>query len=291
MNKKTKKAASLLLLAGLTASFVVGCGNDNKQAQETPANTDQQQEEKKDLEKIIVGASPSPHAEILEVAKDALAEKGYELEIVTFTDYVQPIMSLEDGTLDANYFQHEPYLLQFNEDNTTHLVSAGAIHYEPMGIFPSKTKTIEELADGATVAVPNDTTNEARALLLLEKAGLITVNPDAGLKATVLDITDNPKNLKIEEIEAAQIPTVLPDFDIAVINGNYAIPAGLSVAKDALALEDKDSEAAQTFGNIVAVKEGQEDSEKTKALLEVLTSDAVKTFINDTYDGAVVPIF
>lgn len=291
MNKKTKKAASLLLLAGLTASFVVGCGNgSDKQAQQTPAN-DQKQEEKKDLEKITVGASPSPHAEILEVAKAGLAEKGYDLEIVTFTDYVQPNMSLEDGSLDANYFQHEPYLLQFNEDNNTHLISAGAIHYEPMGIFPSKTKTIEELADGATIAVPNDTTNEARALLLLEKAGLIKVNPDAGLKATVLDITENPKNLVIKEIEAAQLPTVLPDFDMAVINGNYAIPAKLSVAKDALVIEDKDSEAAQTYGNIVAVKEGQEDSEKTKALIEALKSDAVKTYINDTYDGAVVPIF
>lgn len=292
MNKKTKKAASLLLLAGLTASFVVGCGNGNdKQAQQTPANNDQQQEEKKDLEKITVGASPSPHAEILEVAKAALVEKGYELEIVTFSDYIQPNMSLEDGTLDANYFQHEPYLLQFNEENDTHLVSAGAVHYEPMGIFPSITKTLEELADGATIAVPNDTTNEARALLLLEAQGLIKINPDAGLKATVLDITDNPKNLKIKEIEAAQIPTVLPDFDLAVINGNYAIPAKLSVAKDALALEDKDSEAAQTYGNIIAVKEGQEDSEKTKALVEALKSDAVKTYINDTYDGAVVPIF
>lgn len=292
MNKKTKKAASLLLLAGLTASFVVGCGNGNdKQAQQTPANNDQKQEEKKELEKITVGASPSPHAEILEVAKEALVEKGYDLEIVTFTDYVQPNMSLEDGSLDANYFQHEPYLLQFNEENSTHLVSAGAIHYEPMGIFPSKTKTIEELADGAVIAVPNDTTNEARALLLLEKAGLIKVDPEAGLTATKYDITENPKNLVIEEIEAAQLPTVLPDFDMAVINGNYAIPAKLSVAKDALVTEDKESEAAQTYGNIVAVKEGQEDSEKTKALIEALKSDAVKTYINDTYDGAVVPIF
>lgn len=160
-----------------------------------------------------------------------------------------------------------------------------------MGIFPSKTKTIEELADGATIAVPNDTTNEARALLLLEKAGLIKVDPEAGLTATKYDITENPKNLVIEEIEAAQLPTVLPDFDMAVINGNYAIPAKLSVANDALITEDKESEAAQTYGNIVAVKEGQEDSEKTKALIEALKSDAVKTYINDTYDGAVVPIF
>lgn len=291
MNKKVKKAASLLLLAGLTATFVAGCGNDNKQQAQTPAGDNKQQEEKKDLEKLTVGASPSPHAEILEVVKDALAEKGYELEIVSFTDYVQPNSSLEDGTLDANYFQHAPYLDSFNEEQGTHLVSAGAIHYEPMGIFPSKTKALADLADGATVAVPNDTTNEARALLLLEAQGLIKVNPEAGLNATIYDITENPKNLEIEEIEAAQIPTVLPDFDIAVINGNYAIPAGLNVADDALALEDKDSAAAQTYANIIAVKEGNEESDKTKALVEALQSDAVKTYINDTYDGAVVPIF
>lgn len=241
--------------------------------------------------KIRVGASPTPHAEILKVANDVLKPQGYELQIIEYSDYVQPNMALEGKELDANFFQHKPYLDDFNKEKGTKLVSIGTVHYEPFGIYAGKTKSLGALKDGAMVAVPNDTTNEARALLLLEKAGLITVNPDAGLKATVLDITDNPKNLKIEEIEAAQIPTVLPDFDIAVINGNYAIPAGLSVAKDALALEDKDSEAAQTFGNIVAVKEGQEDSEKTKALLEVLTSDAVKTFINDTYDGAVVPIF
>ena len=291
MNKKVKKAASLLLLAGLTATFVAGCGNDTKQQAQTPAGDNTQQEEKKDLEKLTVGASPSPHAEILEVVKDALAEKGYELDIVTFTDYVQPNSSLEDGTLDANYFQHTPYLDSFNEEQGTHLVSAGAIHYEPMGIFPSKTKALADLADGATVAVPNDTTNEARALLLLEAQGLIKVKPDAGLNATIYDITENPKNLEIKEIEAAQIPTVLPDFDIAVINGNYAIPADLNVANDALALEDKDSAAAQTYANIIAVKEGNEESDKTKALVEALQSDAVKTYINDTYDGAVVPIF
>lgn len=291
MNKRTKRAASLLLLAGLTASFVVGCGGNNNQQQQGQQQNQQGQSQQQELEKLIVGASPSPHAEILETVKDALAQKGYELEIVTFNDYVQPNTTLEDGDIDANYFQHAPYLDSFNEENGTHIVSAGAIHYEPMGIFPSKTKTLADLADGATVAVPNDTTNEARALLLLEAQGLIKINADAGLNATIYDITDNPKNLEIVEVEAAQIPTVLPDFDIAVINGNYAIAANLSVAQDALALEDKDSDAAQTYANIVAVQAGQEDSDKTKALLEVLQSDAVKTFINDTYDGAVVPIF
>lgn len=290
MNKTFKKATSLLLLAGLTTTFAVGCGNNNNQ-QQAPADNGQQTDQPAALDKITVGASPSPHAEILAAAKDALAEKGYELEIVEFTDYVQPNTNLEDGSIDANYFQHLPYLESFNVDNDTHIVSAGAIHYEPMGIFPGKTASLEELADGAIVAVPNDTTNEARALLLLEANGLITVDPEAGLNATKYDIIDNPKNLVIEEMEAAQITSILPDVDLAVINGNYAIPAGLNVASDSLALEDKDSEAAQTYGNIVAVREGEEGSDKTKALVEALQSDAVKTFINEKYEGAVVPIF
>lgn len=290
MNKTFKKATSLLLLAGLTTTFAVGCGNNNNQ-QQAPADNGQQTDQPAALDKITVGASPSPHAEILAAAKDALAEKGYELEIVEFTDYVQPNTNLEDGSIDANYFQHLPYLESFNVDNDTHIVSAGAIHYEPMGIFPGKTASLAELADGAIIAVPNDTTNEARALLLLEANGLITVDPEAGLNATKYDIIDNPKNLVIEEIEAAQITSILPDVDLAVINGNYAIPAGLNVASDSLALEDKDSEAAQTYGNIVAVREGEEGSDKTKALVEALQSDAVKTFINEKYEGAVVPIF
>ena len=243
-----------------------------------------------DLEKLVVGASPAPHAEILEAARDLLADKGYDLEIVEYTDYVQPNNALESGDLDANYFQHKPYLDTFNEENGTHLVSAGAIHYEPFGIYAGKSDSLDELADGAEVLVPNDVTNEARALLLLQDQGLLTLKEDAGLTATINDITENPKNLDIVELEAAQLPRSLQDADIAVINGNYAIEAGLKVT-DALAVEASDSLAAQTYGNVVAVREGDEESDKTKALMEVLTSDDIKEFIETKYDGAVVPLF
>lgn len=239
---------------------------------------------------IKIGATPAPHAEILKKAAEILETKGYTLEIVEFTDYVQPNIAVNDGALDANYFQHQPYLDAFNEERGTDLVSVAVIHYEPFGIYPGKTASLDELKDGATVAVPNDTTNEARALLLLEAQGLIKLKEDAGLKATVNDIIENPKNLEIIEIEAAQIPHSLQDVDIAVINGNYAIEAGLNVAKDALATEDADSIGAKTYGNVVAVKKGNENNEAVKALVEVLKSDEIKQFINDTYEGAVVPL-
>ena len=243
-----------------------------------------------DLKELTVGASPAPHAEILEAAREELAKKGYDLKIVEYTDYVQPNMALDAGDLDANYFQHLPYLEQFNEERGTKLVSAGKIHYEPFGIYAGKTASLDELADGAKVAVPNDATNEARALLLLEAQGLLKLKDGAGLKATKTDIVENPKNLDILEVEAAQGPRSLPDVDIAVINGNYAIEAGLKVS-DALAVEASDSEAATTYGNVVAVQEGKEEDEKTKALMEALTSDAVKEYIEQTYEGAVVPLF
>ena len=243
-----------------------------------------------ELEKLVVGASPAPHAEILEAARDLLKEKGYDLEIVEYTDYVQPNNALEAGDLDANYFQHEPYLVSFNKENGTHLAVAGTIHYEPFGIYAGKTASLEDLADGATVLVPNDVTNEARALLLLQDLGLLTLKEDAGLEATINDITENPKNLEFIELEAAQLPRSLQDADIAVINGNYAIEAGLKVT-DALATESADSLAAQTYGNVVAVREGEEESAKSKALVEALMSDTVKEFIENTYEGAVVPMF
>lgn len=239
---------------------------------------------------ITVGASPAPHAEILAAAKPLLEEKGYKLNIVEYTDYVQPNLALDTGELDANYFQHLPYLEQFNEEQGTKLESAGAIHYEPFGIYAGKVNSLDALEEGAVVAVPNDTTNEARALLLLEAQGLIKLKDGAGLDATRNDIEENPYNLEILEVEAAQIPLSLPDVDIAVINGNYAIDAGLKVS-DALAVEASDSEAAKTYGNVVAVREGDEGSEKTKALLEALKSEEVKDFINENYDGAVVPLF
>lgn len=243
-----------------------------------------------ELEKLVVGASPAPHAEILEAAREVLASKGYDLEIVEYTDYVIPNNALDSGDLDANYFQHKPYLDSFNEQNGTGLVSAGAIHYEPFGIYAGKTASLDALPDGATVLVPNDITNEARALLLLEAQGLLTLKEDAGLEATPTDIVDNPKNLEFVELEAALLPRSLPDEDIAVINGNYAIEAGLKMS-DALAVEDSDSLAATTYGNVVAVRAEDAESDKTKALIEALTSPEVKEFIETTYEGAVVPLF
>ena len=243
-----------------------------------------------ELEKLVVGASPAPHAEILEAAREVLASKGYDLEIVEYTDYVIPNNALDSGDLDANYFQHKPYLDSFNQQNGTDLVSAGAIHYEPFGIYAGKTASLDALPDGATVLVPNDITNEARALLLLEAQGLLTLKEDAGLEATPTDIVDNPKNLEFVELEAALLPRSLPDEDIAVINGNYAIEAGLKMS-DALAVEDSDSLAATTYGNVVAVRAEDAESDKTKALIEALTSPEVKEFIETTYEGAVVPLF
>ena len=239
---------------------------------------------------IKVGASVTPHAEILEHVKQTLADEGYTLEIVEYNDYVLPNTALEDGDLDANFFQHQPYLDNFNEENNTHLVSVAAVHFEPFAIYAGKTDSLDDLQDGATVAVPNDTTNEARALLLLEAQGLIKLKDGVGLDATVLDIEENPKNLQIQEIEAAQIVRSLPDVDIACINGNYAKEGGLDVA-DAIAVEASDSLAADTYANVIAVKEGNENTDKTKALVNAVLSDDVRQFIEDTYGNAVVPVF
>lgn len=240
---------------------------------------------------LKVAASPTPHAEILNAAKDILAEQGIDLEVIEFTEYVQPNLVTESGEVDANYFQHKPYLDGFNVKQGTHLVSVGPVHYEPLGIYPGKSDDLANIADGATIAVPNDTTNEARALQLLATQGLITVRDDAGLTATINDITENPHNIKFEEIEAAQLPRTVQDVDFAVINGNYALAAGFSVKNDALATEDASSEAAQTYANVLVVKEGRENDPAIQALYAALTSDKVKDYINSTYDGAVVPIF
>ena len=240
---------------------------------------------------LKVAASPTPHAEILNVAKEVLAEQGIDLEVVEFSDYVQPNLVTESGEVDANYFQHTPYLESFNEENGTHLVSVGAIHYEPFGIYPGKSNDLENIADGATIAVPNDTTNEARALQLLEAQGVLKLKEGVGLEATELDIEENPHNVEIVPMEAANLPASLPDLDFAVINGNYAMEAGFSVGKDALATEDASSEAAQTYANVLVVKEGRENDPAIQALYAALTSDKVKDYINSTYDGAVVPIF
>ena len=273
-------AAAALTACGTSKTAETSAAESSAAAAETSAaeSSEAAEETTGDLEDLTVGASPAPHAEILEAAREELAKKGYNLKIVEYTDYVQPNLALEAGDLDANYFQHLPYLEQFNQERGTKLVSAG------------KTASLDELADGAKVAVPNDATNEARALLLLEAQGLLKLADGAGLKATKTDIVENPKNLDILEVEAAQVPRSLPDVDVAVINGNYAIEAGLKVS-DALAVEASDSEAATTYGNVVAVKEGKEEDAKTKALIEALTSDVVKEYMEQTYEGAVVPLF
>ena len=236
---------------------------------------------------ISVAASATPHAEILEQAKPLLEEKGYELEVKIFDDYI--IEVVESGDFDANYFQHIPYLESFNEEKGTHLVDAGDIHYEPFGIYPGKKDSLDDIEEGDTIAVPNDTTNEARALLLLQDNGIIKLKDGVGLEATKNDIEENPHNVEIVELEAAQIPRVVQDMSYVVLNGNYALQADYSVAKDSLAYEKSDSEAAKTYVNLIAVKEGNEDSEAIKALVEVLKSDEIKEYINETYDGAVIP--
>ncbi|MEE1072786.1 MAG: MetQ/NlpA family ABC transporter substrate-binding protein, partial [Cellulosilyticum sp.] len=237
--------------------------------------------------KIVVGASTSPHAEILEAAKPLLQEKGYELEIKEFSDYVIPNTSLENKELDANYFQHQPYLDDFNKNKGTHLVSVAGIHYEPLGIYAGKSASLADIKKKAKIAVPNDTTNEARALLLLEEQGLIKLDPNAGLVATKKDIIENPYDIDIVEIEAAQLVRTLQDVDFAVINGNYALQGDLKVS-DALAKEESDSAAAQTYANILVVREGDEGREDIKALVEVLQSKEIADFIDEKYQGSVV---
>ncbi len=245
---------------------------------------------------LKVGASPVPHAEILAEIKDDLAEVGINLEIVEFTDYVLPNTALEDGSLDANFFQHMPYLDDFNEaqkkDNADwkDLVPMVYTHFEPMGIYKGKATSLADLKEGAKIAVPNDPTNEARALLLLEKNGLIKIAEGKGLEATKLDIVENTKNIEIVELEAAQVALSLQDVDLGVINGNYALSAGLTL-DDVLGVEDKDSEAAKKYANLVAVRIGEEELPQFIALKEAITSEKVKKFIEEKYKGSVLPVF
>lgn len=277
-----KRVLAGLLISVFAVSALAGCGGSSSAPKATEAAA-------ADAEVITVAASATPHAEILEQAKPILAEQGYDLQVTVFNDYVQPNEVVEAGEFDANYFQHIPYLESFNAEKGTHLVNAGGIHYEPFGIYPGTKKDLSEVADGDVIAVPNDTTNEARALLLLQDNGLLTLKEGAGLEATVNDITENPHNLKIQELEAAQIPHVVGEVAFVVLNGNYALEAGFSVSKDSLAYESSDSEAAKTYVNVIAVYEGNENSDKIKALVDVLKSDAITQYINDTYDGAVIP--
>lgn len=239
---------------------------------------------------ITVGASPSPHAEILKAVEDEIKSAGYELKVVEYNDYVQPNVALSEGDLDANYFQHKPYLDNYNQENGTDLVSAAAIHFEPMGIYAGKSSDIKNVPDGAKIAVPSDATNEARALLLLQDQGVLKLKDGAGLEATKNDIAENPHNVEFVEVEAASVPRTLQDADFGVINGNYALSAGLDTTAT-LASEGADSEAAKTYANIVAVRKGEDATEKTKALVAALTSDTAKKFIENQYKGSVIPVF
>lgn len=275
-----------LILALTMAVGLAACGSTEAPAEETTESA-----EPTETITLKVAASPTPHAEILAQVVDVLAEQGIDLQITEYGDYVIPNTAVEEGDEDANFFQHTPYMEQFNEENGTHLVSVAKIHYEPMGIYPGMTASLEELPDGATIAVPNDVTNEARALLLLEAQGLIEVDDAAGLNATPNDITSNPKNLQFKELEAAMLPQTVEEVDLSIINSNYALQGGLNPATDALASEDPDSDAAQTYANIIAVKEGNENNEAIQALVKALQSDAVREYINETYSGAVVPMF
>lgn len=276
---KNFKLLGAIALATVAIFALAGCGA--KQDQATTGNATS------GSKVIKVGASPTPHAEILAQVKDQLKTEGYDLQVVEYTDYVIPNTAVENGELDANFFQHLPYLEDFNKEKGTHLVSVGGVHFEPLAIYGGKTKDIAALKNGAKIAVPNDTTNEARALLLLQDAGLITLKANADFTATPKDIVSNPKNIKFVEVEAAAVPRSLQEVDLAVINGNYALEAGLTVA-DQLKSEDASSDAAQTYENILVVKEGKQNDPGIKALYKALQSETIKKFIDSQYQGSVI---
>ena len=290
-----KKILALTLSAILCLGLLAGCGTDSGSAATDPASeptSGATNTPSGELETITVGASSTPHAEILDAVRGELETLGYNLEVVVFNDYVQPNTALADGDLDANYFQHEPYLTTCDSERGTALVSAGAIHYEPMGIYPGTKSSLDDIAEGDTIAIPNDGSNETRALLLLQDLGYITLADgiDASSNATIEAIVDNPLNLEITEMNAENIPHILADVAFGIINGNYALQADLT-GDDALASESADSDAAQTYANIVACRNGDENSDKIQALITALTSETCREYIESTYNGAVVPIF
>ena len=289
-----KKIIALALCAVLCLGLLAGCGEEPAPSTESAPASDPAAEPSAsgELEQIVVGATSTPHAEVLEAVRGELETLGYDLQVEIFNDYVLPNTSLADGSLDANYFQHGPYLTQFNSERGTDLVNVASIHYEPMGIYPGSKATLDELADGDTIAIPNDGSNETRALLILQDLGYITLKEgiDASSNATILDVVDNPHNLELLEMNAENIPHSLQDVAFGIINGNYALQAGLTGA-DALASEDAQSDAAQTYANIIACRAGDEDSEKIQALVTALTSETCREYIEATYNGAVVPIF
>lgn len=282
---KFKKWIATALVATLAVGLFAGCGGNNNSTGSSVAESSASSDDKV----ITIGASVTPHAVILNHLADQFEKEGYELKVVEFTDYVQPNNALEAGDLDANYFQHQPYLDNFNEENGTDIVSVGANLYIPMAIFSEKLTNLDSIPDGATIAVPNDTTNEARALLLLQENGFIKLKDGVDIKATVMDIEDNPHNLEFVEMDAAQIPRAIKDTDLAIVNGNYALDAGLNL-DDALLIESSDSTTAQTYANVIAVRAGEENTEKTKVIVKILTSDETKQYIQDSFNGAVLPI-
>ena len=285
-----KKLLALLLGLTLCLSLAACGGSDEGAADDTAGEegvTAEEGGETAETVTLTVAASPTPHAVILEACIPLMEEKGYELVVNQYDDYVVPNTAVEDGDEDANYFQHIPYLDEFNETRGTHLVNVAGVHIEPMAIYAGKTASLEELPDGAVIGVPNDATNEGRALLLLEAQGLITLDDSSNLTATPINIVDNPKNLQFEEIEAKTLPSSLPDLDLAVINSNYALGAGLNPTTDSLAIESADS----PYVNVLVVKEGNEENAAVQALVEVLHSDTIRDFINEEFDGAVVPAF
>lgn len=283
-----KKLVSLLLTGTLALGLLAGCGSNGGGAAATP--TPATGGDPAQAVTLKIGASPAPHEEILQVVKEILAGQGITLEIVEFTDYIQPNEAVESGDIDANYFQHITYMNNFNAEQGTHLASVAEIHYEPMGIYAGRVASLTGLPDGAEIGVPNDPTNGGRALLLLQEQGLITLPEDAGLEPTVLDIVDNPHNFKITEMEAAQLPRSLDSLDVAVVNGNYAIQAGLKVS-DALAIESAEGTAGTAYVNVLTVKEGRENETAIQALAEAMKSQQVKDYITETYGGAVVAVF
>lgn len=279
MNKLLKLTLVAALALGVTA--LAGCSAKT----ETPAPA--AEAPSTELQVLKVGASPVPHAELLNLVKDDLKAQGIDLQIVEFTDYVKPNLSLNDGEIDANFFQHVPYQDNFNKEHGTEIVSVGTVHVEPLGLYSKKVKAVSELADGAQIAIPSDAVNGGRSLILLAQNGLIKLSDTAGLEATEKDIVENPKNFKFVAVEAAQLPRVLEDVDAAIINGNYALEADINPAKDSILLEGKDS----PYANILSVKKGNEGDERVAKLLKALQSDKVKTFIESNYNGGVVPAF
>ena len=282
-----KLAAIVVAVLGIVLAFgLASCGGSSAGSSAASSDGSASASAASEDKVIKVGASPTPHAEILNDAVAPIVEEaGYKLEVVEFTDYVLPNTATEDGEIDANYFQHIPYLDDFNAEQGTHLVSVAGVHIEPMSIYAGKTATLDALADGAQVAVPNDTTNEARALLLLQAAGLIELNDPTNLSSTPKDIKSNPKNLQFKEVEAATVPTILPDVDIAVINTNYAIGADLD---SSLILQTEDGDSP--YVNVLVVKEGNEKTDKTAALVSAITSQEVKDYISKKYNGEVIPV-